>query len=85
MSHIVRPLIDAGIIGRRGGARGRLFLRYEQQTRQLLSIASSIGVAAATDSRTDADRRHGLLMRELTSTARASVDDTEAAQELGRD
>jgi hypothetical protein len=76
MSHIVKPLISAGLIHRpRRNSREPLRLRHEEQTRRLLSIASALDVAVADDSQQAANKAHAQLMRDLTGPVKASAVD----------
>ena len=71
MSNAVKPLIKQGLV-RRTGARRRdpLVLRYEAQTRQLLTTASSLSVAIAAEAQAAAAETHRNLMRSLTAPVR---------------
>lgn len=78
MSHLVRSLMSVGLITRPPGSRQALRLKYEEQTRRLLSTASALSVAIAGDSHTAADRAHAQLMRDLTSSVKAPSADEES-------
>lgn len=76
MSQTVRPLIQHGLIGRTGRRkRDPLVLRYEAQTRQLLSTASALTVAITSDAHASASQSHGELMRDLTVPIARESDD----------
>jgi len=66
MTQLLRPLLDAGLVAR-DRPRGPLSLVQGEQIGRLLTTASALAVATATDSSEDAHRRHSELMRAIAS------------------
>lgn len=73
LTHLMRPLFDAGLVAR-DRPRGPLRLVHDEQTRRLLATASALAVAATSESSTEAQRRHAALMRAISSAVESRAE-----------
>ena len=65
MSNLVAPLLSAGLLLREG-RRGPLRLSNPEQIRRLITLASALSVAGATETSRAANAQHAQLMRAIT-------------------